>query len=140
MVQSILAFLLPNESIGQSAFMLAQKVGGPMSSFQCLCISSLAVLQAKLADFGLVREMTDTVGATTNLVGTPGYMDPAYLASKRPTPAVDVYRRVRERVRVAGKGCHHSVGVADRRKDRRRMSAERVLACGCGPRRGIMDG
>ena len=33
--------------------------------------------QAKLADFGLVREMNDTMGVTTSLMGTPGYMDPA---------------------------------------------------------------
>ena len=48
--------------------------------------------QAKLADFGLVREMNDTMGVTTSLMGTPGYMDPAYVKSKRPTPALDVYR------------------------------------------------
>ena len=39
--------------------------------------------------------MTDTVGITTSLMGTPGYMDPAYLATKGPTPALDVYRWVK---------------------------------------------
>ncbi|CAI5466783.1 unnamed protein product [Closterium sp. Yama58-4] len=52
-------------------------------------------MQAKVADFGLVKLLGGTSMATseaaTRLVGTLGYMDPEYCSSHIPSPAVDVY-------------------------------------------------
>ena len=49
-------------------------------------------LQAKIADFGLLREMEGSTLHFTQVVGTPGYVDPAYIQSHFATPAADVYR------------------------------------------------
>ena len=48
--------------------------------------------QPKIADFGLVREMEGSTLHMTHIVGTPGYMDPAYIKSCFATPSADVYR------------------------------------------------
>ncbi|CAI5457384.1 unnamed protein product [Closterium sp. Yama58-4] len=54
-----------------------------------------AKMQAKIADFGLVKltevTATGTSVAATRVMGTPGYVDPAYYKSHKATPAVDVY-------------------------------------------------
>ena len=53
-------------------------------------------LQAKIGDFGLLREM-DTSSSQMNVtavVGTPGFVDPAYVQSQYATPSADVYRCV----------------------------------------------
>ena len=55
------------------------------------CRPTLTPLQAKLADFGLVREMEGTCIRSTRVVGTPGYVDPAYMATNLATTSVDVY-------------------------------------------------
>ena len=47
--------------------------------------------QAKVADFGLVREMEGTSIHSTRVVGTPGYVDPAYMKSQLATTSLDVY-------------------------------------------------
>ncbi|CAI5525058.1 unnamed protein product [Closterium sp. Naga37s-1] len=48
---------------------------------------------AKVADFGLVRlgEGTSATMASTRVMGTPGYVDPAYYKSQKATPAADVH-------------------------------------------------
>ncbi|CAI7769331.1 unnamed protein product [Closterium sp. NIES-53] len=48
-------------------------------------------MQAKVADFGLVRCGEGTTVMATRVMGSPGYMDPAYVRSQKATPAVDVY-------------------------------------------------
>ncbi|GJP36912.1 hypothetical protein CLOM_g21374 [Closterium sp. NIES-68] len=56
-----------------------------------------AKMQApKIADFGLVKLSGDTAMGTssvaaTRVMGTPGYVDPAYYKSHKATPAVDVH-------------------------------------------------
>ncbi|GJP84691.1 hypothetical protein CLOP_g14741 [Closterium sp. NIES-67] len=50
-----------------------------------------ANMQAKVADFGLVRCGEGTTVMATRVMGSPGYMDPAYVRSQKATPAVDVY-------------------------------------------------
>ena len=55
------------------------------------CRPTLTPSQAKLADFGLVREMEGTCIRSTRVVGTPGYVDPAYMATNLATTSVDVY-------------------------------------------------
>ncbi|CAI7829319.1 unnamed protein product, partial [Closterium sp. NIES-53] len=48
-------------------------------------------MQAKIADFGLVRlEEGSTVG-TTRVMGTPGYVDPIYFRTSKATSATDIY-------------------------------------------------
>ena len=47
--------------------------------------------QPKVADFGLLKEVVGSVVSATQVVGTPGYVDPAYASSRRPAPASDVY-------------------------------------------------
>ena len=51
-------------------------------------------LQAKVGDFGLLREMDSSASQmhTTAVVGSPGYVDPAYVHSKYATQLVDIYR------------------------------------------------
>ena len=50
--------------------------------------------QAKVADFGLLREMDSSASRMdiTSVVGTPGYVDPAYIHSHFATFLLDVYR------------------------------------------------
>ncbi|CAI5497018.1 unnamed protein product [Closterium sp. Naga37s-1] len=54
-----------------------------------------AKMQAKIADFGLVKlSGGTTIGASvaaTRVMGTPGYVDPAYYKSNKATPAADVH-------------------------------------------------
>ena len=54
--------------------------------------------QAKIADFGLLRQMDSSSSQMniTAVVGTPGCMDPAYVQSHYATPSADVYRYVIE--------------------------------------------
>ncbi|CAI7814623.1 unnamed protein product [Closterium sp. NIES-54] len=47
-------------------------------------------MQAKIADFGLVK-MEGTSVSTTRVMGTPGYVDPAYFSTCKATTASDVY-------------------------------------------------
>ncbi|CAI7878941.1 unnamed protein product [Closterium sp. NIES-53] len=47
--------------------------------------------QAKIADFGLVKLSAGTTVAATRVMGTPGYVDPAYCKSHKATPMADVY-------------------------------------------------
>ncbi|GJP55719.1 hypothetical protein CLOM_g14656 [Closterium sp. NIES-68] len=51
-----------------------------------------ADMQATIADFGLVKQ-EDGPGhlSVPWVMGTPGYMDPAYLLSQKATTATDVY-------------------------------------------------
>ncbi|CAI7781362.1 unnamed protein product [Closterium sp. NIES-53] len=48
-------------------------------------------MQAKVADFGLVRISRGTMGDATQTRGTPGYVDPAYSWTNTATTAADVY-------------------------------------------------
>ncbi|GJP81964.1 hypothetical protein CLOP_g12093, partial [Closterium sp. NIES-67] len=48
-------------------------------------------MQAKIADFGLVRAGEGTTVGTTRIMGTPGYVDPVYSRTSKATPASDVY-------------------------------------------------
>ncbi|GJP54672.1 hypothetical protein CLOM_g13728 [Closterium sp. NIES-68] len=52
-------------------------------------------MQAKIADFGLVKLTGGTTMGTsmaaTRVMGTPGYVDPAYYKSHKATTAADVY-------------------------------------------------
>ncbi|CAI7835778.1 unnamed protein product [Closterium sp. NIES-53] len=54
-----------------------------------------AKMHAKIADFGLVKLTGGTAMGTsvaaTRVMGTPGYVDPAYYKSHKATPAADVY-------------------------------------------------
>ncbi|GJP72771.1 hypothetical protein CLOP_g3516, partial [Closterium sp. NIES-67] len=50
-----------------------------------------ADMQAKIADFGLVRAGEGTTAGTTRIMGTPGYVDPAYSRTSKATTASDVY-------------------------------------------------
>ncbi|GJP41268.1 hypothetical protein CLOM_g929 [Closterium sp. NIES-68] len=55
-----------------------------------------AKMQAKIADFGLVKlsggtAMGTSSVAATRVMGTPGYVDPAYYKSHKATPAADVH-------------------------------------------------
>ncbi|CAI7802891.1 unnamed protein product [Closterium sp. NIES-53] len=47
--------------------------------------------EAKIADFGLLREGEGTTVCATRVMGTPGYVDPAYFKSSKATPMADVY-------------------------------------------------
>ncbi|CAI5469113.1 unnamed protein product [Closterium sp. Yama58-4] len=48
-------------------------------------------MQAKVADFGLVRISKGTTVGATRVMGTIGYVDPAYSWTQKATPAADVY-------------------------------------------------
>ncbi|GJP34350.1 hypothetical protein CLOM_g18804 [Closterium sp. NIES-68] len=48
-------------------------------------------MQPKVADFGLVRVEGGTTVVATRVMGTPGYVDPAYSRTQKATPATDVY-------------------------------------------------
>ncbi|CAI6003383.1 unnamed protein product, partial [Closterium sp. NIES-64] len=48
-------------------------------------------LEAKVADFGLLRQNEGTTVGDTRIMGTPGYVDPAYFKSNKATPMADVY-------------------------------------------------
>ncbi|GJP34351.1 hypothetical protein CLOM_g18805 [Closterium sp. NIES-68] len=48
-------------------------------------------MQAKIADFGLVRHGEGTSVIATRVMGTPGYVDPAYYKSQKATPKADVH-------------------------------------------------
>ncbi|GJP78356.1 hypothetical protein CLOP_g8670, partial [Closterium sp. NIES-67] len=50
-----------------------------------------ADMQAKIADFGLVRVEEGTEVGTTRVMGTPGYVDPIYSRTSKATRATDVY-------------------------------------------------
>ncbi|CAI5952544.1 unnamed protein product [Closterium sp. NIES-65] len=53
-------------------------------------------LAAKLADFGLLKQLTegDGEGGATRIAGTPGYVDPDYNRTRVVSPKTDVYRWV----------------------------------------------
>ncbi|CAI5952055.1 unnamed protein product [Closterium sp. NIES-65] len=55
-----------------------------------------ADMQAKIADFGLVRVGEGTTVGSTRVMGTPGYVDPVYTRTNKATTATDVYRYLRE--------------------------------------------
>ncbi|GJP56025.1 hypothetical protein CLOM_g15074, partial [Closterium sp. NIES-68] len=48
-------------------------------------------MQPKIADFGLVKEAEGSTVGTTRIMGTPGYVDPIYFQTSKPTNATDVY-------------------------------------------------
>ncbi|CAI7842476.1 unnamed protein product, partial [Closterium sp. NIES-53] len=48
-------------------------------------------MKAKLSDFGLVRMVEGTTCQSTRVMGTPGYVDPAYSLTHKATPTIDVY-------------------------------------------------
>ncbi|CAI5477304.1 unnamed protein product [Closterium sp. Yama58-4] len=50
-----------------------------------------ANMQPKVADFGLVRAEGGSTVQATQVMGTPGYVDPAYSHTQKATPATDVY-------------------------------------------------
>ena len=65
-----------------------------MPPFPSLLTLLLPVAQAKIADFGLLRRLTEgdsQLGAVTRVAGTPGYMDPDYTRTRRLTTRSDVY-------------------------------------------------
>ncbi|CAI5489058.1 unnamed protein product, partial [Closterium sp. Naga37s-1] len=49
-------------------------------------------MQAKIADFGLARAEEGSSVGSTQLVGTPGYVDPVYSKTSKASTATDVYR------------------------------------------------
>ena len=53
---------------------------------------SLAALQPKLADFGFLRELDDSTMYAIQVVGTPEFVDPAYMRTRFATTSADVYR------------------------------------------------
>ncbi|GJP48856.1 hypothetical protein CLOM_g8134 [Closterium sp. NIES-68] len=50
-----------------------------------------ADMQAKIADFGLMRKEEGSTVGTTRVMGTPGYVDPIYFRTSKATSATDVY-------------------------------------------------
>ncbi|CAI5472212.1 unnamed protein product [Closterium sp. Yama58-4] len=48
-------------------------------------------MHAKVADFGLVRMGEGTSVYTTRILGTPGYVDPAYSRTRKATTTTDVF-------------------------------------------------
>ncbi|CAI7861668.1 unnamed protein product, partial [Closterium sp. NIES-53] len=50
-----------------------------------------ARMQPKVSDFGLVRMTEGTTVNPTRVVGTPGYVDPAYSRTNKATPMADVH-------------------------------------------------
>ncbi|CAI5984535.1 unnamed protein product [Closterium sp. NIES-65] len=70
-----------------------------------------AKMQAKIGDFGLVKLSGGTcMGssvAATRVMGTPGYVDPAYFKTQKATPAADVHSR------QSGHGTNHFAVVFD---------------------------
>ncbi|CAI7767969.1 unnamed protein product, partial [Closterium sp. NIES-53] len=50
-----------------------------------------ADMQAKVADFGLVRVGEGTTVGSTRVMGTPGFVDPVYSRTNKATTATDVY-------------------------------------------------
>ena len=49
-------------------------------------------VQAKIADFGLLKRITEMEGeAKTRVAGTPGYVDPDYRRTQMVTARSDVY-------------------------------------------------
>ncbi|GJP48867.1 hypothetical protein CLOM_g8142 [Closterium sp. NIES-68] len=48
-------------------------------------------MQAKIADFGLVRAVEGSIVGISHVVGTPGYVDPVYTVTSKATTATDVY-------------------------------------------------
>ncbi|CAI5965478.1 unnamed protein product [Closterium sp. NIES-65] len=48
-------------------------------------------MQPKIADFGLVRVGEGTTVGTTQIMGTPGYVDPVYSRTSKATTTSDVY-------------------------------------------------
>ncbi|CAI6001337.1 unnamed protein product, partial [Closterium sp. NIES-64] len=48
-------------------------------------------MQAKIADFGLLRMGEGTTVGTTRIMGTPGFVDPVYSITSKATAASDVY-------------------------------------------------
>ncbi|CAI7869824.1 unnamed protein product, partial [Closterium sp. NIES-54] len=50
-----------------------------------------ADMQAKVADFGLIKAGEGTSASSTVGMGTPGYVDPVYARTTKPTTATDVY-------------------------------------------------
>ncbi|CAI5530822.1 unnamed protein product [Closterium sp. Naga37s-1] len=68
-------------------------------------------MQAKLADFGLVRVEEGSLVGSTRVVGTPGFVDPDYARTAKATTAADVYRYQWEGCRVSvGRACGVLVG------------------------------
>ncbi|CAI7914859.1 unnamed protein product [Closterium sp. NIES-54] len=51
-------------------------------------------MQSKIADFGLVRMGEGTQLHSTRVLGTPGYVDPAYSQSQKAPTTADVHRQV----------------------------------------------
>ncbi|CAI5478034.1 unnamed protein product [Closterium sp. Yama58-4] len=55
-------------------------------------IALFSILQAKLADFGLLRLAEGSCSLeSTRVRGTPGYVDPVYSITHKATPSADVY-------------------------------------------------
>ncbi|CAI7824369.1 unnamed protein product [Closterium sp. NIES-53] len=53
-----------------------------------------ARMQPKVSDLGMVRMTEGTTVNPTRVVGTPGYVDPAYSRTNKATPMADVFRWV----------------------------------------------
>ncbi|GJP45565.1 hypothetical protein CLOM_g4945 [Closterium sp. NIES-68] len=51
-----------------------------------------AQMQAKVADFGFMRMMEASTVNPTQVMGTPGYVDPEYQQTHLATTATDVFR------------------------------------------------
>ncbi|CAI5515516.1 unnamed protein product, partial [Closterium sp. Naga37s-1] len=48
-------------------------------------------MQAKVSDFGLLKDMDDADAATSKVAGTPGYLDPEYYRTFKVTTKSDVF-------------------------------------------------
>ncbi|CAI7866720.1 unnamed protein product [Closterium sp. NIES-53] len=73
-----------------------------------------AKMQAKIADFGLLRVGEGTTVGTTRVMGTPGYVDPIYSLTSKATTATDVYSfGVLMLVVLTGHSPHTSDGEKD---------------------------
>ncbi|GJP29931.1 hypothetical protein CLOM_g20506 [Closterium sp. NIES-68] len=68
-------------------------------------------LQPKIADFGLLRMGEGTTVNATRVMGTPGYVDPAYARTYKATTATDVYRCCFVQVLLCTGAALYSFGV-----------------------------
>lgn len=48
--------------------------------------------EPKVADFGLLRVTSGDSASLTRIMGTPGYIDPAFSKSQKAHPSLDIYR------------------------------------------------
>ena len=88
--------------------------------------------QPKIGDFGLLREMDSSSSQmnVTAVVGTPGYVDPAYVQSQYSTPSADVYRCVGV-LQVSSTGAMKNCNACVQQSSRASTHMERVNTHAC---------